>query len=308
MLNVPDIYSYCYSLVKQIPEGMVSTYSAVAEALGDRIAARAVGKMLCENPYSFLRDDVPKNEKVPCHRVVLADGTLGGFTSPRGISDKIKLLENEGIIVKNGKIQDFEKHLFMNFVSEKPLQHLRKHQEQLASKISLEDSFLLKDIGIVDVAYRERKAFCAMVVVDEHCNVNTFSASLSTNFPYIPTYLAFREIPCILKVLEYYRPSMLLVDGNGILHPRKMGIATHLGIIAEIPTIGIAKSLLLGEIKSNEIYHEGKLTGYICGKYYISPGHRVSVESAKKIACKFLAAIPLAHRAAQHLRNSNDAL
>ncbi|MEM3396636.1 MAG: endonuclease V [Thermoplasmata archaeon] len=299
MLKIPDLYKECYSLVRQIPVGKVSTYGMVAKALGDEICARAVGQMMSENPYSFLRRDVDAEMRVPCHRVVYADGKIGGFTSAGGIQDKVSLLESEGVKIENGRVTDFEQRVFCEFVGDEPLKKLREEQEHLAKKIWLDDDFTLKDFGVLDVAYKGRKGFCAMAVFDASGKPTaTFRATTEINFPYIPTYLAYRELPLILKVLEYYRPSLLLIDGNGILHPRKMGIATHAGIVAEIPTIGAAKSLLRGELQGEKIFLNRELVGYRCGKYYVSPGHRVSIESARKIAEKYLDLIPVAHREA----------
>ncbi|MEM3445398.1 MAG: endonuclease V [Thermoplasmata archaeon] len=307
MLSIPNLYQECYNLVKQIPHGKISTYGLVARALGDVIAARAVGQMLRENPYPFSRTDLPREMLVPCHRVVHGDGNLGGFTSPGGVKDKITLLEREGIKIENGKIVDFEQRIFQEFVSDEPLRKLREEQERLREKIWLEDDYREEDFGIIDVTYRGRTGFCAMVVFDRAGKyVRTISATMEIHFPYIPTYLAYRELPLILKVLEYYRPSMLLIDGNGILHPRKIGIATHAGIVAEIPTIGVAKSLLSGEVHGEKIFLEGVHVGYRCGKYYVSPGHRVSIESARGIVEKRLDLIPLAHREAKKVAEERE--
>ncbi len=89
-----------YSLAKKIPKGKVSTYKMIAEKLGCK-AYQAVGNALNKNPYSPI---------VPCHRIVTSDGRLGGFAT--GIKNKIKLLGNEGIKIKQGKIIDFENKLY----------------------------------------------------------------------------------------------------------------------------------------------------------------------------------------------------
>jgi len=92
-----NLFEYTYSLVRQIPPGKVSTYGAVAVALGDRVAARAVGRMMNQNPNA---DDMP------CFKIVHSDGRLGGFGL--GIDDKIRRLQQDSIHVNNGKIADFE--------------------------------------------------------------------------------------------------------------------------------------------------------------------------------------------------------
>ncbi len=82
-----------YRLAKKIPKGKVSTYKDLANALGNPKAVRAVGNALNKNPFA---------PKVPCHRVIKSDGSVGGFAS--GTRNKIKLLRREGIILRNGKI------------------------------------------------------------------------------------------------------------------------------------------------------------------------------------------------------------
>ena len=91
----------CYDLLRMVPEGRVTTYKALAEALGTK-AYRAVGRAMNTNPYA---------PEVPCHRVVNADGGIGGFAT--GTTKKIAILKQEGIEVQCGKIVDFEKKLFL---------------------------------------------------------------------------------------------------------------------------------------------------------------------------------------------------
>ena len=95
-----NLREYTYHLVRQIPPGRVSTYGAVAEALGNKGYSRAVGKYMNTNPDA---------NTMPCFKIVKSDGSLGGFGL--GINDKIRRLKQDGISVKNGKIVDFEIHL-----------------------------------------------------------------------------------------------------------------------------------------------------------------------------------------------------
>ena len=88
-----------YKLCKKIPKGKVTTYKIIAEKLGTK-AYRAVGNALNKNPYA---------PKVPCHRVVNTDGGLGGFA--KGVNKKIKLLKNEGVEIKNKKV-NLKNYLF----------------------------------------------------------------------------------------------------------------------------------------------------------------------------------------------------
>lgn len=90
----------CYALLKQVPRGKVTTYRAIAEALGTK-AYRAVGSAMRSNTHPV---------EVPCHRVVKSDGTLGGYVF--GAAEKKALLESEGVAVRKGKIVDFESVLF----------------------------------------------------------------------------------------------------------------------------------------------------------------------------------------------------
>ncbi len=105
-----NLCEYTYYLVKQIPKGKVSTYGAVAKALGNKGYARAVGKYMNKNPDP---------DGMPCFKIVKSDGGIGGFGG--GIDDKIRRLNEDGIKVRNRKIVDFEKVFFDDFKTVYPL-------------------------------------------------------------------------------------------------------------------------------------------------------------------------------------------
>lgn len=292
-----DFFEEVYKLTRQIPSGKISTYGAIAKALGDIVAARAVGVALNLNPDP---------EYTPCYKVVNSDGTLGGFSL--GIEDKIRKLQKDGIKIRGNKILDFEKILFEDFRTNYPLKKLRKEQIELSKKIILDDNVgKIKTIAGVDVAYSKinsRKACGAYVVMDvknkeiiEH-NV----IKMDTNFPYVPTYLAYRELPIIEELFNKMKkkPDVIMIDGNGILHPYGIGIASHAGIILDIPTIGVAKGLLYGR-ESGENFagnvnrivdDKGKTIGFSVKAnekvkpVFVSPGYRISFSKALEVVKK----------------------
>jgi deoxyribonuclease V len=121
----------------------------------------------------------------------------------------------------------------------------------------------------------------------------------TTLFPYVPGFLSFREIPALLKVWERLetKPDVLLVDGHGIAHPRRLGIASHFGVITDTPTIGCAKSKLVGNYKeplqeagsySDVTHNRERIAIALRTKnnvkpIIVSPGHRTTFEDAFKI-------------------------
>jgi deoxyribonuclease V len=118
-------------------------------------------------------------------------------------------------------------------------------------------------------------------------------------FPYIPGLLSFREAPIIVEIWKKlaHRPDVLLVDGQGIAHPRGLGIASHLGLLLNVPTIGVAKSRLVGEGAepgpkkgaATRLTWQGQRLGWILRTragikpLFVSPGHRVDFMDSRKI-------------------------
>lgn len=286
-----DLYEKTYELTSQIPRGRVSTYGAIARALGDVRASRAVGKMLHENPY----------KDVPCYRVIHSDGTIGGYAG--GVNKKIELLRKDGIEIINGKI-DLSKYMFNEFSTDMPLKRLREEQLKISSMVKLEGKPEWKRVGGMDISYG-KKAYGAYVEMDRAGKiVKKYTVSMKVKFPYIPTYLAFRELPVMKKLYEEANADIIMVDGNGILHPFMAGLASHFGVVMDIPTIGVAKKLLLGEIEGNNIVINNRIVGKKLGRIYISPGHRIETGYALNVVKKFMKySIPEPIRQAHILSN-----
>lgn len=323
-----NLYQKIYELVKQIPRGKVSTYKHIAIALGDPIAARAVGQVLNVN-------DDP--ETIPCYRVVHSNGEVGGYSL--GKEEKIRRLKSDGLKIISGKIANLDKVLFTDFKTDFPLMKLKKEQEKLREKVKIVKPKLPRNLRVagVDVSYKERKAKAAIVVMDSNLNIlKEKSLVCNVNFPYIPTYLSYREAPIILKLvktigrkgnnkkverrklgkgeinsmkidkMETEETSivdlpaiesfpndfdLLLIDGNGILHPRRFGLASHVGVLLNKPTIGVAKSLLMGKVKNGFVYDGSEIVGAelrLNGKpIYVSPGHLIDLKTSIEIVRKF---------------------
>ena len=167
----------------------------------------------------------------------------------------------------------------------------------------LKDSFTTLDsIGGADVSYQDRTAYVAYVALDYHTHALDITKTLQkkTDFPYIPTYLTYQELPIIKTLMKNIAPpSILLLNGHGISHPYHFGLASHMGVVLGIPTIGIAKNLLCGTIShKNDIHdfapllYQGKKVGWAHWRHgvkkpiFISPGHKISLATSLGIAKK----------------------
>lgn len=282
-----NLFEYTYDLVRQIPDGKVSSYGAVAQALGDIIASRAVGRMMNQNPDA---------DSMPCYKIVHSDGRLGGFGL--GVADKIRRLNEVNISAKEGKIVDFENKFFDDFKTDYPLKKLRKEQVDLSKKVKLKDDFSkIETVAGIDIAYPKNEfenACGACVVIDYKTKeiIEEKLVSAKTNFPYISTYLSYRELPVVEKLVKNLdsKPTIFMLDGNGVLHPYSFGLASHAGVTLDVPTIGVAKSLLYGRVENNILKIDGKKRGYALSfskraskPIYISPGHKVSFDTSLKV-------------------------
>lgn len=293
-----DLYSDFYALVRQIPHGMVSTYGALARALGDIVAARSCGYMLSINP-----DPVG----TPCYKVVRAGGEVGKFTHPLGSEEKIRRLRKDGVSVGDEKVIGFDAKCFTEFQSDRPLEKMKEEQDKMASLVSLEDDFPSGEIAAVDVSYDDKYGYGAMVI-ERGGFVEKRHVKMEARFPYIPGYLSYREFKFIRELAGDFN-GILLVDGNGYLHPRRIGLASFTGVMLGIPTIGVAKSLLLGRKEGNWIFNGETRSAYMLKKNcVISAGHRISLESAvsfilEKYRGKYPGLLKVAHNETVMLRN-----
>jgi deoxyribonuclease V len=158
-------------------------------------------------------------------------------------------------------------------------------------------------IAGADAAYDKKAGavYAAIVVLmaKDMEVVESCWAKDNTAFPYVPGLLTFREGPALLRALEKLklRPDVILFDGQGIAHPRSMGIAAHIGLHIDVPTIGCAKSRLVGEFiypdqevgSCSPLVHKGKIIGAALRTrngvkpLFISPGNRIDLQSSLAI-------------------------
>ncbi len=182
-------------------------------------------------------------------------------------------------------------------------------QEKLRHQVITEDCLgKVRYVAGVDVGFKKNytitQAAVAVLSFPDLELVETAIAQIPTTFPYIPGYLSFREIPAILKVMEQLQtiPDLILCDGQGLAHPRRFGLACHLGVLLDIPTIGVAKSLLIGkhEILPAEkgswtpLVDKDETIGIVLRSrtnvkpIYVSIGHKISLLTAKDYTIKCL--------------------
>lgn len=172
-------------------------------------------------------------------------------------------------------------------------------QDQLRTglRFDLAGGLDFKTIGGADISFNKGSSeFFAAIVLLSFPNMVLQAYVLArgnSNFPYVPGYLGFREVPSLLKAWELIpdKPDVLVLDGQGILHPRQMGIAAHFGVLTHHLTIGCAKNSLFGKYEplglqkyaASPIYGHGGVAGYALRTkdavqpVYISPGYGINV-------------------------------
>ena len=182
----------------------------------------------------------------------------------------------------------------------------RQFQNELRSQVVQTDRFgKINTVAGVDIGLKKDIALASVVVLSfpELQVVDSVVTESPVRFPYIPGLLSFREIPPLLTAFAELQtePDLVIVDGQGIAHPRRFGLASHLGLILDKPTIGCAKSRLWGRYEEPDA-EQGAYT-YLTDKeevigaavrtranvrvVYVSIGHRISLDSARTwvLAC-----------------------
>jgi len=179
----------------------------------------------------------------------------------------------------------------LNNSNKTPYAEVIKLQKELAKKVITRDDFdsNVEFICGVDVSYRKKIAYCSAVIINKENFeiIEVVRSKSEIKNPYIPGLFILKESAPILQTLRLItRPfQLLLVDGHGVLHPRRCGLACYIGIVTNIPTIGVAKSLLCGDVQSdNFVTHKGEILGYALKSNenskkvaYISVGHKISL-------------------------------
>jgi deoxyribonuclease V len=185
----------------------------------------------------------------------------------------------------------------------------RRIQLELAPRVSLVDTIdpsKIKTVAGVDNGYvtleNDMLAFAAVVVMTFPSLevIETVVANRPVTFPYVPGLLTFREAPAVLAALEQLKvePDVLLFDGHGVAHPKRFGLAAHLGVVLDWPSIGCAKSKLTGTYKEpafefgsvSPLTDRSEVIGTVLrslpghAPVFISPGHKMSLASATEIA------------------------
>ena len=209
----------------------------------------------------------------------------------------------------------------------------RRLQEELASRVVAGPALDLSGVRRVagaDVSTQGDTAYATVVVLEfpvlSLLEVRGFEAPL--RFPYVPGLLSFRELPSVVGALEKVETAVdaLILDAQGLAHPRRMGLASHLGVFLDVPTVGCAKSLLVGSYRepgrekgsATDLVHRGEVVGKVLrtreavSPVYVSVGNRVDLGSAVELvlACCTRYRLPettrQAHNAANRLRRGEE--
>jgi deoxyribonuclease V len=186
----------------------------------------------------------------------------------------------------------------------------RALQLELAHTVASRDGFVkpLRTVAGFDVGFEKNGAItrATAVLLDAMTlqPLDTRIVRIATSMPYIPGLLSFRELPALLQVLAQLpqAPDLAFVDGHGIAHPRRLGIAAHFGVASGLPTIGVATKVLVGTAAAlhqtrgayTPLRDGREQIGWVlrskpgCNPLFVSPGHRVAMASAAELVMRFV--------------------
>ncbi|BBI92657.1 putative endonuclease V [Serratia symbiotica str. Tucson] len=182
-------------------------------------------------------------------------------------------------------------------------QALCAEQRWRAAEIICYDNFLVDPPAFIagaDVGFEQEGAVTrAAIAILRYPSLELVEyqvARIATTMPYIPGFLSFRESPALLAAWQqlWQKPDLIFVDGHGISHPRRLGVASHFGLLVDVPTIGVAKKRLCGEFAPLDaaagslapLEDKGEQLGWVwrskarCNPLFIATGHRISADSA----------------------------
>lgn len=212
------------------------------------------------------------------------------------------------------------------------IEDAKEAQKEMAKKVRLEDCFKepIKLIGGMDVSNTpfdpEKMIFGAMITCSypSLSILQTTTQATKQTFPYVRGLLGFREAPTLIQAYHQlsHIPDVIMVDGHGVCHPRGLGIASHIGVLLDVPTIGVAKSMLIGapaaplsdEVGSMvPIIWKGKEIAMMvrtkkrCSPLIISAGHRITLKTAIQLvlSCLTKYRLPEPTRFAHHAANES---
>ena len=288
-VDPPDLAAALAGLLRGVPAGRCATFGDLAAGLGAKAAAVWVGT-ICRRPPPGWGD-------VPVHRAVRATGEC---VRP----GQAERLAAEGAPVRDGRV-DLDACRFREFPPGGPLAGLVEEQNASAARVAVRDDpggiAPHAPVAAVDVAYpAPGVARAAYVEFEPETDEPAFASAVESPvaFPYVSGFLAYRELPAygelLRRVIDAGRaPGAVLVDGNGILHPRRCGVACGLGVLAGVPTVGVAKKKLCGAVLADgTVTLDGEPVGRelanpgIAGAkgVFVSPGHRTSLATAAGLA------------------------
>lgn len=177
------------------------------------------------------------------------------------------------------------------------LEDLKKEQVKLAQKVILNDNFKkINAVAGADAVYQDQEVIACVAVCDYKTLkiIETQIAKVKAPMPYVPGFLAYREMPAVIEAFNRLenKPDVLIVDGHGVAHPRRFGLASHLGLMLNLPTLGVAKNLIIGQVENGKIFIEKDMVGFefISKEHakplYVSPGHLISLGTSLKIVAE----------------------
>jgi deoxyribonuclease V len=210
----------------------------------------------------------------------------------------------------------------------------RALQERLQRRVLAEDRLRdVRRVAGVDVSYDRGSPvlYAAVVVLDARTAepIEAAGVRARAKFPYVPGYLSFRELPAAIEALGRLRqrPDLVICDGHGRAHPRRFGLASHLGVWLDLPSIGCAKSVLIGQYREpgarrgchTRLFADGETIGEAVRTrdgvkpVFVSVGHRVSLPTARRWVLDLARGLRLpettraAHREVNRLRRRGSA-